>query len=137
MPEAVHWLTEKTFLPYPEISCFCLTKIKLLASERCRAVVTRIVSAWRLCFTGSRLPVDFCLKCEFYFEDKKKCDQCIYYKEVDAHGFFYKIGMFVLISMVESEMVFGKIFKIIWVNNELYFVLNVNISLKKVERKLL
>ncbi|OXU19437.1 hypothetical protein TSAR_011763 [Trichomalopsis sarcophagae] len=62
---------------------------------------------------------------EFYFDDKEKCKRCIYYKEVDDRGFSFKKGIFVVLNMQNVEVEFGEILKIIWVDDELFFYVNV------------
>ena len=52
-------------------------------------------------------------------------DKDTYYKEVDALGLFYKIEMFVVLNIQNSEAEFGEVLKIIWVNDELFFYLNI------------
>ena len=59
---------------------------------------------------------------DVYISDKET-----YYKEVDAHGLFYKIGMFVVLNIQKSEAEFGEVLKI-WFHNELFFYSNEEVT---------
>ncbi|XP_051164464.1 uncharacterized protein LOC127283553 [Leptopilina boulardi] len=60
-----------------------------------------------------------------YFDDCKKNDSCQYYNQVEIEGILYKIGAILILNIEKSETMFGDILNIIYLDNEIYFYLNV------------
>lgn len=56
---------------------------------------------------------------------QKKNELCKYYKDVEIEGTAYKIGAFVVLNTKKSEIEFGHILDIIFLENEIYFYLNI------------
>lgn len=60
-----------------------------------------------------------------YMSTTEKATEVEYYNNVEIFGTLYKIGMFVSTNISQSEKEFGEILKIIKVNNEVIFHLNI------------
>lgn len=56
-----------------------------------------------------------------FFEDKEKNEKYECFEEIEIDGIDYKVGSFLVVNIEKSEVEFGEIENIIYVDNEIYF----------------